>query len=782
MPPGDAPGSSASPGRRRPTPPRKQPGATCAVLDEELERLPKKYRDPLVYCFLEHKTNEEAAQLLGWSKGTLSGRLARAKQLLRGRLSRRGVTLAPAAVGGLPAAPALAPVPAALVQAILQAALPAGAGQAVTAPVAAMVQGALRRLLLARLRLPALALLAICLLGAAAAAVVPPLLGDPTPEPGPTQPAAVQPGFGPVIVVKAAYPGANARVVADTVGAHIEKQVHGVEGMTHMTSQCDHAGNYALTVTFAAGTDPQQAQVRVQNRVTLLQPVLPEAVWKGGLIVRPKAGDVLLFVVLTSDGRQDARALSEVANKMVRGDLTRLPGVGDVQLFGAPDQAVRVHLDPDLLQALNLTVQEVLLVVQEYGAQAAAGQLGQPPVPAGQGFDFTLNTTSPLQTTAELENIPLKTNPEGRQVRIRDVGTIERGPTASAGKARCNGQAAVVLGVAPVATAQPAAVSAAVRSRLAQLREKLPKGVHLAVRFDASGGGAAPGYLRLDVRLPDDASLERTQSALEKCARLLARVDEVCDVLELSGPPAAPGSNQGCVLVGLELAEGGRAGVAVALRQLLGRELPEALVRVGDPARPGQLSQEGYAVALAVHGPDEQRVNELAQQLAALLTESKQLTDVGCGPGDREAPNLMLAIDPEKLKSLGVSMDEVIKPLQAVFGSFYINDFNKFGRTWQINVSVKKEVRQGAERLESLQVRTNKGKLLPLRAVASIREYTCPMVVQRFNGEPMATVTANLAPGVSAAAARAACAAAAAKVLPAGYRLSWLRELPDAAD
>ncbi len=746
------------------------------VLDEELGRLPEKYRDPLVYCYLEGKTNEEAAQLLGWSKGTVSGRLARARELLRRRLSRRGATLAPAAVGGLPATPELAPVPAALVQATALAVLPGGAGQAASAPVAALVQGALRRLLLARLRLPALVLLVVCLLGAAAV-VVPPLLGDPAPEHNPVQPAAVQPGFGPAIVVQAVYPGANSRVVADTVAVPIEQQLRGVEGLTHLASQCDNAGNYTLTVTFTAGTDPEQALVRVQNRVALLQPVLPEAVWKGRVTVRQKAGDVLLFVVLTSDGRQDALALSEVTNKRVRDELSRLPGVGDVQVFGEPDQAVRVWLNPDRMRAYKISSEDVMKALSEQSVIGSPGRLGQATGVKSQSLEnvLTLIRKGRPQTAAELENIPVRTNPEGELIRLKDVGRIETGPTAAAGLPRYNGKAAVVLGVAPLASARPTEVGAEVRSRLAQLRKKLPEGVRLEVIFDASSSDSEPGYLRLDVRLPEGATLEYTQTVLGKCVQRLAGVKGVRDVLELCGPPVASRTNQGCVLVGLGPALGGRAGVA-AIRNLFGREFSEAQVRVGDPARPGQLSQEGYAVVLGVHGPDERQVRDLAQKLANRLNKSEQLTDVGWGPGDTENPVFRLDIDEEKVKRHGLSINKVLDALQITIGSSEEQGFVRIGHIYQVYAAGRRLPKD----LDNLFVRNDKKEWVPLSAVASIREHTCPVVVQRFNGAPMATVTANLAPGVSPAAARALCEALAAEVLPTGYRLNWLHDLPTA--
>jgi multidrug efflux pump subunit AcrB len=282
------------------------------------------------------------------------------------------------------------------------------------------------------------------------------------------------------------------------------------------------------------------------------------------------------------------------------------------------------------------------------------------------------------------------------------------------------------------------------------------------------------------VTLPENASRERTLQVLGKCERLLAGVEGVGDVLTLCGPPVAAGSNQGCVLVSLAPGAVERDQVAPAIRARLAKDIQEAVVRLGDPARPGLLTPEGYAVALAVHGPDPNRVRELARQFVDRLRPGGKLTDVGCGPGVADSPSLVVDLDREKAAALGVALDDIFQTLQVHLGSLYVNDFNRFGRTWQVTIQAPDGPRRTPEDLNLLAVRNGKGQMVPIRDIAQIRTVSCPAVVRRYNSEPMALVTANLGPGLTPAEARALCEATARDLLPAGYHLSWLQELPAA--
>ncbi len=226
----------------------------------------------------------------------------------------------------------------------------------------------------------------------------------------------------PTVEVSASYPGANAEVVADTVAAPIEQQVNGVENMMYMYSQCTNDGGYTLTITFKVGTDLNIAQVLVQNRVTLAQPILPDLVKRKGITVKKKSPSVLMIVNLFSpDESRDSLYLSNYATIQIRDELARLPGIGDITYLGQRDYSMRLWLDPGKMATRNLTATDVVTAIQQQNAQVAAGQIGQPPVPSGQVFQYTMTTLGRLADAEQFADMILKADAAGRLVRMRDV-------------------------------------------------------------------------------------------------------------------------------------------------------------------------------------------------------------------------------------------------------------------------------------------------------------------------------------------------------------------------
>ncbi len=237
-----------------------------------------------------------------------------------------------------------------------------------------------------------------------------------------TLPVAQYPEIAPPTVeVSAYYPGANAKVVADTVAAPIEQQVNGVENMMYMSSQCTNDGKYTLTVTFEPGTDLNISQVLVQNRESLAEPILPDLVKRRGISVKKKSSNVLMIVNLfSSDDSRTNLELSNYATIQIRDELSRLPGVGDITYLGQRDYSMRLWLDPQKLATYNLNAQDVIAAVQAQNIQVAAGQIGQPPTPTGQVSQYIITTLGRLESTEQFANIIVKNSaqlarlPQGR--------------------------------------------------------------------------------------------------------------------------------------------------------------------------------------------------------------------------------------------------------------------------------------------------------------------------------------------------------------------------------
>src|SRR3989449_9499744 len=238
----------------------------------------------------------------------------------------------------------------------------------------------------------------------------------------------------PTVRVTASYPGANARVVADTVAAPIEQQVNGVEHMLYMSSQSGNDGSYTLDVTFALGTDVNMAQVLVQNRVAIAEPILPDVVRAIGVTTKKRSPDILLGISLYSEdnpetGRPyyDALYLSNYATIQLKDAVARVEGVGDVLILGQQDYSMRIWLDPDKLQSRNMTVGDVIRVLREQNVQVAAGQIGQPPVPKGQEFQYPVSTQGRLVEAEQFADIILKTGADGEVTYLKDVSRTELG-------------------------------------------------------------------------------------------------------------------------------------------------------------------------------------------------------------------------------------------------------------------------------------------------------------------------------------------------------------------
>lgn len=299
----------------------------------------------------------------------------------------------------------------------------------------------------------------------------------------------------PTVQVTANYPGANAKVVADSVAAPVEEQVNGVERMMYMSSQCTNDGAYALTITFELGTDLNIAQVLVQNRVALAMPKIPSQVQVQGVSTKKKSPAILLVVNLTApDGRYDDIYLSNYATIQVKDELLRIPGVGDVTYLGQRDYSMRIWLDPDKLATRHITTGDVVDAISKQNVQVAAGQIGQQPVPAGQQFQLTMSTLGRLEDIQQFADIIIKTgqgnkdagNPSSQVVRLSDVARIELGAQQYDQICRLDGLPTVGLAVFQLPGSNALEVADAVKAKMHNLKKRFPEGVDYSIVYDTT--------------------------------------------------------------------------------------------------------------------------------------------------------------------------------------------------------------------------------------------------------------------------------------------------------
>ncbi len=300
----------------------------------------------------------------------------------------------------------------------------------------------------------------------------------------------------PTVQVTTTYPGADAQVLSNTVASPIEQEVNGVQGMLYMSSTCASDGSYSLTVTFDVGTNLDMAQVLVQNRVAIAQPRLPQEVQRQGIETKKKSTAIILVVALTTKAdapvQYDSLFLSNYATLRVRDVLSRIYGVGDIQVFGASRYGMRIWLDPEKLKARELTTLDVLAAINEQNVQVAAGQVGAPPTPASQSFQYTVTTLGRLTEPEEFGNIIVKTNrgdsvgTGARLTRVKDVARVELGGQVYDQWCDVSGKAAAGVAVFQLPGANALDVANKVMAAMEDLKRSFPAGMEYSLPYDTT--------------------------------------------------------------------------------------------------------------------------------------------------------------------------------------------------------------------------------------------------------------------------------------------------------
>ncbi|MBE9609169.1 efflux RND transporter permease subunit [Chitinilyticum piscinae] len=817
----------------------------------------------------------------------------------------------------------------------------------------------------------------------------------------------------PVVSVTAFYPGATPEVIAQTVAAPLEQQINGVEKMIYMQSGSASNGQMNLNVYFDIGTDPDQATINVNNRVSAAMAQLPEEVKKQGVTVKKKSTSILQVVTLDSPkGSYDTTYLSNYALLNIVDELKRIPGVGDISLFGGTDYAMRVWLRPDRMAQLGLTTSDVISAIREQNAQFAAGKIGAQPTTSPVDFTFTVQTKGRLEEVSEFQNIIVRAMPDGSKIRVKDIARVEIGGKDYDLTVRANGKPAVGIGTYLQPGANAVAVAEAVKAKMEELKARFPQDIRYSVPYDTtefvkisieevvhtlfeaivlvfivvylflqnfratlipciavpvSLVGTFAGMLLLGFSINlltlfgmvlaigivvDDAivvleNVERIMSE-KKCS---AREAAILAMEEVSGPVVAIVLVLCAVFLPVAFM-GGMTGVmykqfavtiavSVAISGLVALTLSPALCALllknshHQPARffvwfnnsfdkltgkyvggvaflnrrvgvafgliavilfctwglfsrlPGALvpdEDQGYLMG-AVMLPDAssltrtQKVADRFDQMAmrnenvesvvtfsgfdilsgAIISNSgisfitlkdwserqgagndsfalaKKLQGMGYmgltdgfaatfnpppimgmsttgglegylqnrGTGDAKAfsaevqrfveaakkrpefssvsttfranvPQIYLDLDREKAKALGVPINNVFDTMQATFGQVYVNDFNKFGRTYRVQLQSEADYRAKPEDIRNVFVRSQHGDMIPLNSLVTVKNSAGPELVERFNVFQAAKIMAQPAAGYSSGQAIKALEEVSTEVLGNDAKLEWI--------
>ena len=825
----------------------------------------------------------------------------------------------------------------------------------------------------------------------------------------------------PTITVTAIYPGANPTVLAQTVATPLEDAINGVERMLYMSSSSSADGTVNLTVTFQIGTDVDLAQVQVQNRVSQALARLPDEVRQIGVITQKRSPDITMVVHLFSpDGRYDPTYLRNYALLNVRNELSRIPGAGQVFVFGAGDYAMRIWMDPTKVAAHGLSAGDVIQAIREQNVQVAAGTVGAPPVNDPVAYQLTVNARGRLADENEFGNIIVKTGNDGQVTRLRDVARIELGPGTYGLRALLDNKAAVAIVVFQAPGSNALALSSGIRAKMAELKTRFPEGVDWSSVYDptlfvrdsireviytlllatlmvvivvvlflqtwrasiiplaavpisivgtfavmlATGfsintlslfglvlaigivvddaivvvenverhieegmspldashramdevsgpiiaialvlcavfvpvafisgltgqfyrqfaltiafstlisafnsltlspalaaillkprgapedaptrimnrllgwafgpfnrvfkrGSARYGdvvqtvrrrkiaalavygalvllgilgfarvpkgfvpsqdkrYLVAIAQLPDAASLDRTEAVIRRMADIALKQPGVEHAVEFPGLSISsfgPKPNAGIIFFGLKPFEERKSkelksgAILMALNQKFSA-IQEGFTAVFPPPAVNGLGAIGGFKLMVEDkaGLGDSTLYAMTQQLVGRTYQTPKLGGQ-FSSFQVNVPQLFADVDRDKAKQLGIRLNDLFSTLQIYLGSQYVNDFNKFGRTYQVIAQADAPYRSSAENITQLKVRNVRGEMVPLGSVLTVKQSYGPDQVTHYNGYPAADISGSAAPGVSAGAAVQTMERLAEETLPNGMGYEW---------
>ncbi|HET6795859.1 MAG TPA: efflux RND transporter permease subunit [Gemmatimonadales bacterium] len=825
----------------------------------------------------------------------------------------------------------------------------------------------------------------------------------------------------PSVVVRAVYPGANPRVISEAVATPLEEQINGVENMLYMNSQATSDGVLTLTVTFRVGSDPDLAQVQVQNRVSQALPRLPEEVRQLGVTtVKSSPNFIMVVHLLSPDNRYDVTYLRNYGLLQVKDVLARIPGIGQVEVFGGGDYAMRVWLDPGKMAARNLAATDVVNAIREQNVQVAAGVVGAPPMPVPVDYQLSINAHGRLATEEEFGDIILKTGTNGEITRLKDVARLELAAGDYALRSMLDGKEAVGIGIFQAPGSNALQLSSTVRATMEELKKNFPQGVEYRIVYDPTINvrdgirevvktlfeaillvvlvvvlflqtwrasviplvavpisivgtfaillmfgfsintlslfglvlaigivvddaivvvenvernieaglsprdaahkamdevsrpiiaiglvlcavfvpvaflsgltgefyrqfaltiafstiisainsltlspalsaillkprGAPPDrltrlldrgfgwlfrpfnraftrgssrysaavsrvlgrkglvlavyaglialtlvgfskvpkgfvptqdkqYLVAFAQLPDGATLDRTERVIRQMAEIGSKQPGVENAVQFPGLSIngfVNSSNAGIVFFTLKPFEErhGKAEYGLNIAGALNGKfagIQDAFVAVFPPPPVNGLGTVGgFKLELEDRaGLGETALNDATQALLGRAYQTPSLA--GIFSGFRvNVPQLEVEVDREKVKREGIVLTDLFQTMQTYLGSVYVNDFNKFGRTYQVKVQADAQFRATADNIAQLKVRNAAGDMIPLGSVVQVKESHGPDQSLRYNGYPAADINGGPAPGFSSGQAQEAIEGLMREVLPNGIGYEW---------
>ncbi len=815
----------------------------------------------------------------------------------------------------------------------------------------------------------------------------------------------------PTVQVTTVYPGANAQVIADTVAAPIEQQINGVEGMIYMSSTSTNSGTYTCTVSFETGTDADMAAVLVQNRVAIAMASLPQEVKNIGVTTKKRSNSIVLMVTLTSPNKTyNKYYLSNYITLRLKDEISRIPGVGDVSAFGAGDYSMRIWLDPDLLKARDLTTSDVANALREQNVQVAAGQIGAPPAPSGQAFQYTINTLGRLSDPEEFGNIIVKRADGGKVTRVKDIATVEMQSKDYSFSTRLNGDDNAMMMIYQLPGANAIDLKKQIAAKMDVLSKSFPEDLAYQIPFDTTlfveeaiaeveetlwiaivlvlivififlqdwratlipiitipvsligtfaamamigfsinmitlfgivlaigivvddaivvventmrnidehnmsakegalaamdevtgpivattlvllavfiptaflGGitgelyrqfaltiaastffssinaltlspalcaiilrptpekkfiffrwfdtlfdksrntyaavvrimlrrslitmllfagiavaawtgfsglptGFIPtedqGYAMYAIQLPDAASLERTQAVVDDIEAALEKMDGVKDYISVTGFSLldSAGMSNGAALWVIFEDFSERIPLGQDLKYMLtqmaiaGSHIQEAVImQFPPPPISGIGNAGGFQLQVEdVAGVGLSALQEITNDLSSEAMSDPAITSA-FSTFRANVPQLFADIDRTKAKTMNIDLSEIFGSMQAFLGASYVNDFNKFNRTFQVNIQAKDDARANVEDIAQLQVRSRDGKMVPLGTLLTVEEIFGPAIITRYNMYPTATLTGAPASGFSSGDAMQAMEQVANNVLPNSMGSEW---------